>query len=90
MRRFVGIDLGREGVPDETTACKFRHLLEKHGMKLSQGTIVDATIIAVPPSTKNKSKARNPDMHQTKKGQQWYSGSRFCVASTPASLPSSG
>ncbi|EQD58933.1 transposase IS4 family protein, partial [mine drainage metagenome] len=58
MRRFVGIDLGREGAPDETTVCKFRHLLEKHGlaeqlfaavsehlkrhgMKLSQGTIVD-------------------------------------------------
>jgi IS5 family transposase len=32
MRRFVGIDLGREPVPDETTVCKFRHLLEKHGL----------------------------------------------------------
>ncbi len=30
MRQFVGIDLGREPVPDETTACKFRHLLEEH------------------------------------------------------------
>ena len=91
MRRFVGIDLGQEGAPDETTVCKFRHLLEKHGladplfaavrahlkqhgMKLSQGTIVDATIIAAPPSTKNKDKARDPQMHQTKKGNQWYFG----------------
>jgi len=32
MRRFVGIDLGEEGAPDETTVCKFRHLLEKHGL----------------------------------------------------------
>ncbi len=43
-------------------------------MKLSQGTIVDATIIAAPPSTKNKAKARDPEMHQTKKGKQWYFG----------------
>ena len=91
MRRFVGIDLGRESAPDETTVCKFRHLLKKHGLagelfkavsrhlhdqglKLSQGTIVDATILAAPSSTKNRSKARDPDMHQTKKGQQWYFG----------------
>lgn len=91
MRRFVGIDLGQEGVPDETTVCKFRHLLEKHdlanplfaavgkylkqhGMTLSQGTIVDATLIAAAPSTKNKAKARDPEMRQTKKGQQWYFG----------------
>ena len=96
MRRFVGIDLGQEGAPDETTVCKFRHLLEKHGladslfaavsehlkrhgMKLSQGTIVDATIIAAAPSTKNKAKARDPDMHQTKKGQQWYFGMKAHV-----------
>lgn len=91
MRRFVGIDLGREGAPDESTVLQFRHLLErhglaeqilaevnqhlvKHGMKLSRGTIVDATIIAAPPSTKNKAKARDPEMHQTKKGNQWYFG----------------
>ncbi|MBK8122943.1 MAG: IS5 family transposase [Dokdonella sp.] len=91
MRRFVGIDLGQEGAPDETTVCKFRHLLEQHGladtifavvkahlskqgMKLSQGTIVDATIIAAPSSTKNRDKKRDPDMHQTRKGNQWYFG----------------
>lgn len=91
MRRFVGIDLGREPAPDETTVCKFRHLLEEHnlgdslfalineylqenGLKVSTGTIVDATIINAPSSTKNKDKARDPDMHQTKKGNQWYFG----------------
>ena len=91
MRRFVGIDLGREGAPDETTVCKFRHRLEAHalgerifqrvweyleanGLKVSRGTIVDATIIAAPPSTKNKDKARDPEMHQTKKGNQWHFG----------------
>mgnify|MGYP001573688617 CR=1 FL=1 len=91
MRRFVGIDLGRERVPDETTILKFRHLLEQHrlgdalfgevlrhlqgkGFKLSRGTIVDATIIAAPSSTKNRDKARDPEMHQTKKGNQWYFG----------------
>jgi len=91
MRRFVGIDLGRERVPDETTVCKFRHLLEQHdlgrglfeevgrhlhskGLQVSSGTIVDASIINAPSSTKNQDKARDPEMHQTKKGKQWYFG----------------
>src|ERR1700727_3132556 len=91
MRRFAGIDLGREPVPDETTVCKFRHLLERHalgralfervhvhlearGVRVSTGTIVDATIINAPSSTKNASGMRDPDMHQTRKGQQWYFG----------------
>ncbi len=91
MREFVGIDLGREAAPDETTVCKFRHLLEAHdlgkrlfeevgrhlqnnGMKVSTGTIVDATIINAPSSTKNRDKARDPEMHQTRKGNQWYFG----------------
>lgn len=91
MRQFVGIDFGREAAPDETTVCKFRHLLEKHqlgkaifaevnahlksqGMKLSTGTIVDASIINAPSSTKNRDQQRDPEMHQTKKGNQWYFG----------------
>jgi IS5 family transposase len=91
MRQFVGLDLGREPVPDETTICKFRHLLEAHdigkqlfvrigeylakqGLKVSRGTIVDATIINAPSSTKNRQKERDPEMHQTKKGNQWYFG----------------
>jgi IS5 family transposase len=91
MREFVGIDLGRESAPDETTVCKFRHLLEQHelgkrlfeevgrhlqnkGLKVSTGTIVDAAIINAPSSTKNQDKARDPEMHQTRKGNQWYFG----------------
>ena len=91
IRRFVGIDLGREGAPDATTLLKFRRLLEareltrgifevinrqlaEKGLLMREGTIVDATLIAAPPSTKNGEKARDPDMHQTKKGNQWYFG----------------
>jgi IS5 family transposase len=91
MRKFVGIDLGREAAPDETTVCKFRHLLEAHelggqlfdrvgaylqdrGVKINKGTIVDATIISAPSSTKNREQKRDPEMHQTKKGNQWYFG----------------
>jgi len=91
MRRFVGIDLGREPAPDETTVCRFRHLLEQHdlgrrifeevhrhleasGITVAKGTIVDATIISAPSSTKNAGKARDPDMRQTRKGNQWYFG----------------
>lgn len=91
MREFAGIDLGLESVPDETTVCRFRHLLERHdlgkrlfeevgrhlqanGMKVSGGTIVDATIIAAPSSTKNANGERDPEMRQTRKGNQWYFG----------------
>ena len=48
--------------------------LEENGLKVSTGTIVDATIIDAPTSTKNKGKKRDPEMHQTKKGKQWYFG----------------
>ena len=96
MRSFVGIDLGVEGAPDETTVCKFRHLLERNklgkvllqavndhlrrsGIKISSGTIVDATIIGAPSSTKNKDGKRDPEMHQTAKGKQWYFGMKAHV-----------
>ena len=49
------------------------HLAEK-GLLLREGTIVDATLIAAPPSTKNQTGKRDPDMHQSKKGNQWYFG----------------
>jgi len=49
------------------------HLAER-GLLLREGTMVDATIIAAPPSTKNEDKARDPEMHQTKKGNQWHFG----------------
>jgi IS5 family transposase len=96
MREFAGIDLGREPVPDETTVCKFRHLLEQHeigaamlgtvnehlqkrGVRISTGTILDATIIHAPSSTKNQKQERDPEMHQTKKGKQWYFGMKAHV-----------
>ena len=46
---------------------------------LRQGTIVDATIIAAPSSTKNSTGERDPEMHQTKKGNQWYFGMKAHV-----------
>jgi IS5 family transposase len=96
LRQFVGIDLGREPVPDETTVCKFRHLLEKHnlgeqilgtvnlhlqskGVRITTGTIVDATILHAPSSTKNREQKRDPEMHQTRKGKQWYFGMKAHV-----------
>ena len=96
MRSFVGIDLGREPVPDETTVCKFGHLLEEHGLggrmleavnlhlqsqgvRITTGTIVDATIIHAPSSTKNREQKRDPEMHQTRKGKQWYFGMKAHV-----------
>ena len=96
MRRFAGLELLEESMPDETTILKFRHLLEKHGLTsqmmnvindtltaqgllLKGGTMVDATIIHAPPSTKNQEKQRDPEMHQTKKGNQWYFGMKIHV-----------
>ncbi|MDO8773076.1 MAG: IS5 family transposase [Burkholderiaceae bacterium] len=96
LRRFVGIDLGREPVPDATTMLKFRKLLhdnklgealfaqvgqvlQSKGFKVNTGTIVDATIIGAPSSTKNANKARDPDMRQTRKGQQWYFGMKLHI-----------
>lgn len=48
--------------------------LAQHGLLMRAGTIVDATIIAAPSSTKNEDKARDPEMHQAKKGNQWHFG----------------
>jgi IS5 family transposase len=96
LRGFVGMDLGRERVPDGTTLLKFRRLLEKHnlgaalfetvadvlqtrGLKIGVGTIVDATLISAPASTKNQAKERDPEMHQTRKGQQWYFGMKMHI-----------
>ena len=96
LRRFVGIDLGCEPVPDATTMLRFRRLLnanklgealfarvgkelQARGIKVNTGTIVDATIIGAPSSTKNTDKARDPEMHQTRKGQQWYFGMKLHI-----------
>ena len=91
MRNFVGLDLGHDAIPDETTILNFRHLLEAHNLAealfdavssylqdrsllMRGGTIMDATLIAAAPSTKNKARKRDPQMSQTKKGNQWYFG----------------
>ena len=96
LRQFAGIDLGSGPVPDETTVCKFRHLLEAHnlgeeilgrvnlhlqakGVRITTGTIVDATLIHAPSSTKNREQSRDPEMHQTKKGKNWYFGMKAHV-----------
>ena len=88
MRKFTGIDFIKESAPDETTLCKFRHLLEVNGLNklffeainrvmvqsghmMKGGTIMDATIIDAPSSAKNAEKARDPEMHQTRKGNVW-------------------
>src|SRR5512134_3655023 len=77
MRRFAGIELAEDDIPDESTILRFRHLLEEHRLTerifaeiralleekrllLKSGTIVDATIIAAPPSTKNAERQRDP------------------------------
>jgi transposase, IS5 family len=59
--------------------AKVGELLQRNGMKLSGGTIVDATLIAAPPSTKNEEKARDPEMHQTKKGNEWHFGMKVHI-----------
>ena len=91
MMRFIGLDLGTELAPDETTICRFRHLIEEQslgtslfeqvntylrrkGFAVSNGTIVDATILPASSSTKNQRRALDPEMASTKKGSQWYYG----------------
>ena len=65
--------LEEKGLTDSIFNAINSHLAEK-GLFLRQGTVVDATIIAAPPSTKNRSGERDPEMHQTKKGNQWHFG----------------
>lgn len=59
--------------------AKVGELLQQNGLKLSGGTIVDATIIAAPSSTKNADGQRDPEMHQTKKGNQWHFGMKVHI-----------
>src|SRR5437588_7404873 len=69
-----------KGVFEEVNA-----MLEERGLLMRQGTIVDATIIAAPSSTKNKQKARDPEMHQTRKGNQWHFGMKAHIGVDVAS-----
>lgn len=59
--------------------AKVGELLQQNGLKLSGGTIVDATIIAAPSSTKNADGQRDPEMHQTRKGNQWHFGMKVHI-----------
>ena len=88
-RAFAGIDLGATRIPDATTVLRFQRskahglasgflttinaVLEAKGLLLRRGTAVDATIAHAPSSTKNPTGARDPEMHQTRKGNQWFS-----------------
>ena len=93
VRRFTGISVKK--VPDETTILNFRHLLERHGLgqvlfesikdhlagaglMLKEGTI-DASIIEAPAWTKNRKRERDPEMEQTRKGNQWHFGMKLHV-----------
>lgn len=103
MRRFVGVELSEDAIPDESTILRFRRLLETHrlteqvfalvrgllesqGLLLKSGTIVDATIISAPSSTKNAAQQRDPEMRQTKKGNTWYFGMRVHTGTDPHGL----
>ena len=96
IRRFVGVELADDALPDETSILRFRHLLERHQLTaqlfaairtlledqrllLKAGTIVDATIIAAPSSTKNATGTRDPEMHQTYKSGRWYFGMKLHI-----------
>lgn len=96
MRRFVGVELADDALPDETTILRFRRLLETHhlpeqifalvrglleaeGLLMKTGTIVDATILNAPSSTKNATGTRDPEMKQTRKGNMWYFGMKVHV-----------
>jgi IS5 family transposase len=75
FREFAGLDVGEDHLPDESTILRFRHLLEAHNLSVQiLGTVVDATLIAAPSSTKNQDGERDPEMHQTRKGNQWHFG----------------
>jgi len=103
MRRFAGVELGEDAVPDETTILRFRRLLETHqlteqifglvrellerrGLLMKTGTIVDATIIHAPSSTKNATGTRDPEMRQARKGKAWYFGMKVHVGTDPRGL----
>ena len=103
MRRFAGVELVEDTIPDETTILRFRHLLEAHALTaaifrevrtlleekrllLKSGTIVDATIIAAPSSTKNAEGKRDPEMHQARKGKDWHFGMKVHVGTSKQGL----
>jgi len=95
MRRFAGLRLSEPLPDETTILNFRRFLerhklgkklfeeinrhLDEHGLKMREGSIVDASIIAAPSSTKNKEKKRDPEMHQTRKGNQWHFGMKLHI-----------
>lgn len=63
----------------ETLFAQVGKYLQAKGFKLNTGTIVDATLISAPSSTKNGEGSRDPEMHQTRKGKQWYFGMKMHI-----------
>jgi len=100
-RAFAGIDLGATRIPDATTVLGFQRskahglatgflatinaVLEAKGLLLRRGTAVDATIVAAPTSTENRTGSRDPEMHQTRKGNQWFFGMKAHIGTDVAS-----
>ena len=101
MRRFAGLRLSdnlpdettilnfRHFLERNKSGQRLSDTIQKHlasqGLKLREGSIVDATIIAAPTSTKNREGERDPQMHQVKKGNQWYFGMKMHVAADDSS-----
>lgn len=102
MRRFVGIQaedvvpdestilkfrhlLEAHDLPAQIFAA-IRDLLQRRGLLVKQGTIVDATIIAAPSSTKNATQTRDPEMRQTRKGNTWYFGMKLHIGTDPKGI----
>jgi len=96
MRRFAGLELGTDNIPDESSILNFRRLIEIHdlsialfeeinaylvdkGIRVSKGSMVDATIISAPSSTQNKASQRDPEMRSTRKNNQYYFGMKVHI-----------
>ena len=95
LRRFAGLRLGgaipdettilnfrhlleRHGLGEILLGRINQHLAAR-GLRLREGTVVDSTLIAAPSSTQNEQKARDPEMHQTRKGKNWYFGMKLHI-----------
>ena len=79
LRRYSNQGGRRDNKLGEALFAKVGKELQTRGFKVNTGTIVDATIIGAPSSTKNTDKARDPEMHQTRKGQQWFFGMKLHI-----------
>jgi IS5 family transposase len=93
FQKFLGFDCFGGVIPDESSICRFRHLLEqsglakkilicvndhlaKHGLVLTAGTVVDATLLQAPVSKKNGRGERDPEMSSTRKNNKWHFGAK--------------